>query len=98
MILDARQVASEASRASAMVDSVRRAAEAAVADRESAAAALVLARKTHERMVALNASRSATQQELDEATAGLAAAESRARSRPIARLLRPLTPRRRRRS
>ncbi len=77
VILDARQVTSEASRASAMVDSSRRAAEAAVADRESAAAALGLARKPHERMAALNASRSATQQELDEATAGLAAAEAR---------------------
>ena len=77
VVLDARQVSSEASRASAMVDTSRRAAEAAAADRDSAAAALVLARKNHERMVALNASRSATQQELDEANAGLAAAEAR---------------------
>jgi RND family efflux transporter MFP subunit len=77
VILDARQIVSEASRASAMVDSSRRAAEAAAADGQSAAAALVLARKTHERMAALNASRSATQQELDEATAALAAAEAR---------------------
>ena len=77
VILDARQVVSEASRASAMVGSSRRAAEAAAAERESASAALVLARKTHDRMAALIASRSATQQELDEATAALAAAEAR---------------------
>ena len=78
VLLDARQVSSDAARATVLVDSARRGAEAAAADRQSAAAQLVLARKTHERMAALNASRSATQQELDEATAMLASAEGHA--------------------
>src|SRR6185369_4072817 len=51
---------------------------AATADQQAADAALALARATHERIAGLNAKRSATAQELDDATGALRAAEARA--------------------
>lgn len=51
---------------------------AAAAERQSAEAGLVLARATHARIAGLHAKRSATAQELDDATASLRAAEARA--------------------
>jgi RND family efflux transporter MFP subunit len=49
-----------------------------VANRDAASSALTLARLTHGRIIALHARRSATAQELDEATAGLRTAEAQA--------------------
>jgi multidrug resistance efflux pump len=51
--------------------------KAADADVRAADASLMLARATYDRIVALQARRSATSQELDEATANLRAAEAR---------------------
>jgi RND family efflux transporter MFP subunit len=71
--LDARARSSRASALAADQD------VAAVASEEQAAiAALVLARATHGRILGLHARRSATAQELDDATGGLRAAEARA--------------------
>ena len=51
-------------------------ARAAAAERDAAEAGLVLARASHERIAGLQAKRSATTQELDEATATLRSAEA----------------------
>jgi RND family efflux transporter MFP subunit len=53
-------------------------AKAAAAELRAAEAGLVLARASHDRVVGLEAKRSATAQELDEATATLRSAEARA--------------------
>jgi RND family efflux transporter MFP subunit len=75
--LDARGVqateAGAAAAALAAVETVR----AAEADARAADAGLVLARATHDRVAALYAKRSATEQEMDEAAAALASAEAR---------------------
>ena len=52
-------------------------ARAAAAERDAAEAGLVLARASHERIAGLQAKRSATAQELDDATATLRSAEAR---------------------
>lgn len=78
LALDARQIDADAARATAALEGARRGAEAATADKSAAAAALVLARKTHQRIADLQGTRSATLQELDEAAAALASADARA--------------------
>lgn len=74
--LDAREIQAEKGRADAASLSASESARAADADLRSAESAVVLARATHDRMATLHAKRSATAQELDQAIAGLAAAEA----------------------
>jgi RND family efflux transporter MFP subunit len=76
--LDARDLAANAASAGAARDAAAQAADAARSQRQAAEAALQLARATHERISTLQAKRAATAQELDEAVAGLRAAEARA--------------------
>lgn len=77
VVLDDRDLAAGARGARAAVGAAEEGARAAQAEREGAAAALALARSTHERIAGLHARRSATAQELDEAVAALGAAEAR---------------------
>jgi multidrug efflux pump subunit AcrA (membrane-fusion protein) len=74
--LDAREINAAGSRASAALEAARRSAEAAASDTRAAEAGLRMARLTHDRVAALQAKRSATPQELDQATASLSAAEA----------------------
>ena len=74
--LDAREINAAGVRASAALDAARRSAEAAASDTRAAEAALHMARLTHDRITALHAKRSATLQELDQATASLSAADA----------------------
>ena len=74
--LDAREITANSTRASAALASAIEAARAAESDTQAADAALRLARATHERINTLYAKRSATAQELDQAVAGLSAAEA----------------------
>ncbi len=76
--LDGRDLEAGARSATAAVAQSRDGAAAAAAEERTAQAGLALARATHGRIAALHAKRSATPQELDEATAALAAAEARA--------------------
>ena len=76
--LDGRDLEAGARSATAAVAQSRDGAAAAAAEERAAQAGLALARATHGRIAALHAKRSATSQELDEATAALAAAEARA--------------------
>jgi RND family efflux transporter MFP subunit len=78
--LDGRDLQAGAASASAGAEQARSGAAAAAAEERAAQAALVLARATHGRFAALFAKKSATPQEMDEATAALAAAEARAAS------------------
>lgn len=78
--LEAASLMAQATRASAAATAAGLASHAAAADVEGAEAALALANTTHRRMVALLAERAATQQELDETVAALAAAEARLKS------------------
>ena len=75
--LDAAGLGAQATRATAAVAAATEGITAAGADVEGAQAALVLAKLTHARIAQLRADRAATAQELDEAVAALAAAESR---------------------
>ncbi|MGE0814655.1 MAG: efflux RND transporter periplasmic adaptor subunit [Vicinamibacterales bacterium] len=75
--LDGRDLSAAARSAAAGAAQARDAATAAAADQRAAEAGLVLARASHGRIAALHAKKSATAQELDEATAALAAAEAR---------------------
>ena len=75
--LDAAGLGAQATRAAAAVTAASEGATAAAADVEGAEAALVLAKATHARIAQLRADRAATAQELDEAVAALAAADSR---------------------
>jgi RND family efflux transporter MFP subunit len=74
--LDAREIGAASARASSGFDAASQAADAAGADTRSAEAALRIARLTHDRIASLQAKRSATAQELDQATASLTAAEA----------------------
>ena len=74
--LDGRDLTAVAASAAAGASEAREGAAAASAEERAAQAALVLARATHGRIAALQAKKSATAQELDEATAALAAAEA----------------------
>jgi multidrug efflux pump subunit AcrA (membrane-fusion protein) len=76
--LDGRDLGARARSARAAAASAQQRVTAANAESRAADAALVLARTTHERVASLQAKRSATMQELDEATATLRAAEARA--------------------
>jgi RND family efflux transporter MFP subunit len=75
--LDAAEAAAQATRARAGLEGARASARAASSDREAAEAGLTLARASHARIARLAADRSATAQELDEATAALRQAEAR---------------------
>jgi RND family efflux transporter MFP subunit len=77
VLLDARDLTAASSRARAAVEASREAANAAAAERQAADAASVLATATYKRVADLRAKNSATPNELDEALAGLHAAEAR---------------------
>jgi len=74
--LDAREIGAAGDRAAAALAAARLSAEAATADTRAADATLDIARQTHERIAGLQAKRSATSQELDQATASLNAADA----------------------
>jgi multidrug efflux pump subunit AcrA (membrane-fusion protein) len=76
--LDARDLAAHAQGARAGALASEQSVTAAAAEQQAAEAALALARSTHERIASLHARRSATAQELDDATGALRAAEARA--------------------
>jgi RND family efflux transporter MFP subunit len=76
--LDAREALAAQARATAASLSAAEAVAAADADVRASVAALQLARVTHDRTNALLAKRSATQQELDQAVATLAASDAQA--------------------
>jgi RND family efflux transporter MFP subunit len=76
--LDGRDLNARARSARAAALAADQGATAAAAEQQAADAALALARTTHERIAGLQARRSATAQELDDATGGLRAAEGRA--------------------
>lgn len=78
IVLDGRDLAAHARGASAAALAAEQGVTAAASDQQAAGAALALARSTHERIAGLHARRSATAQELDEATGALRAAEARA--------------------
>jgi RND family efflux transporter MFP subunit len=78
--LDARELEANQLRAAAAEASARNGLVVADADRQTAEAALTLARVTHQRLADLRSRNSATQNELDEAVAGLRASESRLRA------------------
>lgn len=75
--LDDRDVAAGARQATASAASAEQALARAESERESAEASATLARATGARIATLHARRSATTQELDDATAGQATAEAR---------------------
>ena len=77
IVLDGRDLAAQARRARAEAVSADQNVVAAAAEREAAESALALARSTHGRVAGLHAKRSATSQELDDATAALRGAEAR---------------------
>jgi len=78
IVLDGRDLAAQARRAKAEGASADQDVIAAAAERQSAESALSLARATHARIAGLQLKRSATPQELDDATGALRAAEARA--------------------
>jgi RND family efflux transporter MFP subunit len=78
VVLDGRDLGAQARSAKAAALGAGLAATAAGAEQRAAEAALTLARATHDRIIRLHAARSATPQELDEATAQLQMAEARA--------------------
>ncbi len=78
IVLDGRDLSAGARGARAAALAAGQGSTAAAAERQSAEAGLVLARATHARIAGLHAKRSATAQELDDATASLRAAEARA--------------------
>jgi len=77
IVLDARDLAAQARRARASQLSADQDVIAAESERQAAEAVLALARATHARIAGLHAKRSATQQELDDVTGALRAAEAR---------------------
>jgi RND family efflux transporter MFP subunit len=74
--LDAREIRANQQRAEAAALSAAEAIRSAEADVRATESTLVLARATHDRIAALQAKRSATAQELDQAVAALATAEA----------------------
>lgn len=78
IVLDGRDLAAQARRARAERASADQDVIAAAAERQAAEAALALARAIHARIAGLQSKRSATPQELDDATGALRAAEARA--------------------
>jgi RND family efflux transporter MFP subunit len=77
LVLDGRDLEARARSARAAAQAAGQGATAAAAEQRAADAALALARATHDRIATLEAKRSATRQELDEAIAALRAAEAR---------------------
>ena len=77
LVLDGRELQANAARASAAASGSKLGLQAAQAEARAAGSALTLARLTHERVRGLHERKSATAQELDEATAVLAGAEAR---------------------
>jgi RND family efflux transporter MFP subunit len=77
VVLDGSDLAAHARSARAAALAADQAVSAASSEQQAADAALALARATYERVAGLNAKRSATAQELDDATGALRAAEAR---------------------
>jgi RND family efflux transporter MFP subunit len=78
IVMDGRDLAAHARSARALAASADQGVAAANSEKQAAEAALSLARATYERIAGLHAKRSATAQELDDATGALRAAEARA--------------------
>ena len=78
IVLDGRDLAAHARSARAAALAADQGVTAAASEQQAADAALALARTTHARIAGLHAKRSATPQELDDATGALRAAEARA--------------------
>ena len=78
IVLDGSDLAAHARSARAAAMAADQGATAAASEQRAADAGLVLALATHDRIAGLSAKRSATAQELDDATAALRAAEARA--------------------
>jgi multidrug efflux pump subunit AcrA (membrane-fusion protein) len=78
VVLDGDDLAAGARAARAAALAADQGAKATVAELRAAEAGLALARASHDRVAGLEAKRSATAQELDEATATLRSAEARA--------------------
>jgi RND family efflux transporter MFP subunit len=78
IVMDGRDLAAQARRARAEVAAAAQHVIAATADGQAAESALALARANHARVATLHPKRSATLQELDDATAALRMAEARA--------------------
>jgi RND family efflux transporter MFP subunit len=76
IVLDGSDLAAHARSARAAVMAAEQGVSAAASEQQAADAALALARATHERIAGLQAKRSATAQELDDATGALRAAEA----------------------
>jgi len=77
LVLDGRDLEARARSARAAAQAAGQGATVAAAEQRAADAALALAFATHDRIATLEAKRSATRQELDEAVAALRAAEAR---------------------
>ena len=77
IVLDGDDLAAAARAARAAAVAAGQGAKAAAAELEAAEAGLALARSSHDRIAVLQAKRSATAQELDDATAALRTAEAR---------------------
>jgi RND family efflux transporter MFP subunit len=78
IVLDGRDLAAHARSARAAALVADQGVATAASEQQAAEAALELARATHGRILGLHAKRSATAQELDDATGALRAAEARA--------------------
>jgi len=78
IVLDGRDLGARTRSARAAAAGAQQRVTAVEAESRAAEAELVLARATHDRIASLQTKRSATLQELDEATAALRAAEARA--------------------
>jgi RND family efflux transporter MFP subunit len=77
IVLDGADLAAGARAARAAALAAEQGVKAAAAELQAADAALTLARASHDRVARLQASRSATAQELDDATAAMRSAEAR---------------------
>lgn len=77
IVLDGRDLGAHARSARAAALAADQGATAAASEQQAADAALALARATHERIAGLHGKRSATAQELDDATGALRGAEAR---------------------
>jgi RND family efflux transporter MFP subunit len=77
VVLDGGDLAAGARAARSAAHAAEQGSEATAAELKAAEAGLALARASHDRIASLQAKRSATSQELDEATAALRTAEAR---------------------
>lgn len=76
VLLDDRDLSANARSARTAGGAAEQSARAAASERDAAAAALTLAKASYDRVASLHAKKSATASELDQATAGLRAAEA----------------------